>query len=58
MADTTPDVSDKDKFLVVIRYDIHQQPVERFLCLHTLKEKSGEERALSILKAMNEFIIV
>ena len=48
MADTTPDVSNKDQISIVVRYVADNTPVDRLLSLTVLEDKSGEEHATEI----------
>ncbi len=53
MADTTPDVSHKDRLVVNLRY-VNKEglPVEKFLNMVELKDKTGEGHAKQILKVL------
>ena len=54
MADTTPDVSNKDQMSIVVRYVADNAPVERLLSLTVLEDKSGDGHATEILRCLNE----
>ena len=54
MADTTPDVSNKDQMSIVVRYVADSAPVERLLSLTVLEDKSGDGHATEILRCLNE----
>ncbi|CAB3987849.1 zinc finger MYM-type 1-like [Paramuricea clavata] len=54
MADTTPDVSNKDQMSIVVRYVADNTPVERLLSLTVLEDKSGDGHATEILRCLNE----
>ena len=53
MADTTPDVSNKDKLAVAVRYlDTNDQPVERLIQVKEATDKTGEGMANEILSSL------
>lgn len=55
MADTTPDVSHKDRLAVACRYvDANGQPRERLISLTEAKDKTGEGGAEEIIQALNK----
>ncbi|CAB4038232.1 Hypothetical predicted protein, partial [Paramuricea clavata] len=55
MADTTPDVSHKDRLAVACRYvDANGQPRERLMSLTEAKDKTGEGGADEIIEALNK----
>ena len=54
MADTTPDVSNKDQMSIVVRYVADNASVERLLSLTVLEDKSGDGHATEILRCLNE----
>ena len=54
IADTTPDVSNKDQMSIVVRYVADNAPVERLLSLTVLEDKSGDGHATEILRCLNE----
>ncbi|XP_028418765.1 zinc finger MYM-type protein 1-like [Dendronephthya gigantea] len=55
MADTTPDVSHKDRLALACRYvDANGQPRERLMSLTEAKDKTGEGGAREIIEALNK----
>ena len=53
MADTTPDVSNKDQLAVAVRYlDTNDQPVERLIQVKEVTDKTGEGMANEILSLL------
>lgn len=55
MADTTPDVSHKDRLAIACRYvDAEGQPRERLMSLTEAKDKTGEGGAEEIIESLNK----
>ena len=55
MADTTPDVSHKDRLAIACRYvDKIGQPRERLVSLTEAKDKTGEGGAIEIIESLTE----
>jgi hypothetical protein len=55
MADTTPDVSNKDQLAVAVRYLVtNNHPVERLVQVKEATDKTGEGMANEILSSLAE----
>ena len=54
MADTTPDVSNKDQLAVAVHYLANDQPVERLVQVKEAMDKTGEGMANEILSSLAE----